>query len=374
MITHPLVYLFIMTLIVITFISLEKRFKKAFKYLPAIVMIYAVTMFLSYLGLFEHNSEIHDIYSRTKSNLLPAMLFLLLLQVSIKEFLLLGKNMLLAYFSALFSLVFAFITVFILFNFNGSDVGIFAALSGSWMGGTANMLAIASAFNVSEANLGIAIVTDSINYTIWVAFLLAIYPLATFFNRFTKATLNEETLHTLGCACTIGAKRYWPLLFISIMIALASQLLAPYLNIISLTTSTILMATLFGLLGSFTPLSKINGSSEIGATMLYFLIALIGSQTQIESLDNLGIYILAGFTILLLHAFIMIVLAKLFKLDLFSVAIASLANIGGVASAPILAATYHKSLVGVAILMAIMGYLIGTFSGLAVGNILKFLS
>ena len=124
------------------------------------------------------------------------------------------------------------------------------------------------------------------------------------------------------------------------------------------------------MLGSFTKLKNINGSSEVATTMLYIIIALIGSKAVFESFSDVGFYVFAGFTILLIHASIMVIGAKIFKLDLFSVAVASLSNIGGVASAPILAAAYNKSLVSVGVLMAIMGYLIGTFGGLFVGNIL----
>jgi uncharacterized membrane protein len=132
----------------------------------------------------------------------------------------------------------------------------------------------------------------------------------------------------------------------------------------------IIFATLFGIAGSFTKLRYINGSSEVSTTMLYILIALIGSNAVIESFSGLGIYVLAGLLILLIHASLMVAGAKLFKLDLFSISVASLSNIGGVASAPILAATYNKSLVSVGVLMAIMGYIIGTFGGLLVGNVL----
>jgi len=83
------------------------------------------------------------------------------------------------------------------------------------------------------------------------------------------------------------------------------------------------------------------------------------------------LYLGVGLLILLLHAAIMVLVAKLFRLDLFSIGVASLANIGGVASAPILAAAYHRSLIGIAVLMAIMGYMIGTFAGLAIGYILQ---
>ena len=89
---------------------------------------------------------------------------------------------------------------------------------------------------------------------------------------------------------------------------------------------------------------------------------------------DVPLYLLAGLLILVIHGTVMVIAAKVFRLDLFSIGIASLANIGGVASAPILAAAYNKSLIGVAVLMAIMGYLIGTFGGLLVGYTLQWIA
>jgi uncharacterized membrane protein len=140
---------------------------------------------------------------------------------------------------------------------------------------------------------------------------------------------------------------------------------------LSQTTWTVLFATLSGLIGSRTRLSSIAGSPALAAAMLMFLIALIGSHARLEGFEAVPLYLAVGVLILMFHAAIMVIVAKVFKLDLFSIGIASLANIGGVASAPILAAAYHRSLIGVAVLMAIMGYLIGTFAGLGIGYILQ---
>jgi uncharacterized membrane protein len=178
-------------------------------------------------------------------------------------------------------------------------------------------------------------------------------------------------LSSIGCSCTIGAKRYWFLILLSIVVAFVVNLIAQSgFALLNYTTTTVVLATLFGVLGSFTRLKSINGSSEVATTMLYMLIALIGSKALFENFSGVGIYVFAGFCILLTHALVMVIGAKIFKLDLFSIAIASLSNIGGVASASILAATYNKALVGVGVLMAIMGYLVGTFGGLAVGKIM----
>jgi len=375
LIASPLIYLLIIALSVAAIHLLAtKTASKFFTYVPAVVLIYALMMLFGMSGLFAHNEAIGHIYTVTKTNLLPAMLFLMLLEIDLKHFLHLGKKLVSAYILAVFSLVVAFVVVAWSFGFNKEMAAAFGALSGSWMGGTANMVAVGSALHVPEDAFAYALVVDSVNYTLWVMFLLFLVPFAKIFNRFTKSQSDLDYLSEIGCACSMGAKRYWLLIALSLVVSFFSQLLAQYFVILNTTTTMVLFATLFGLLASFTPLRKINGSSEVANTMLYILIALIGSRAVIENFSGLGLYVFAGFAILALHALLMLVGAKLFRLDLFSISVASLANIGGVASAPILAATYNKKLVSIGVLMAIMGYLIGTFGGLFVGEILLSLS
>ena len=374
MITSPLIYLFTLAFIATAFHQIESKTEfKIFKYIPAVVMIYAFSMFLASMKVFEYNDEINAIYKLTKTNLLPAMLFLMLLQVDLRHFFKLGKSLIISYILAVNSIAFGFIVVAFMFDFNASMSAAFGALAGSWMGGTANMIAVGSALNVSQEAFGFALVVDSVNYTLWVMLLLFLVPFATAFNKFTKSEENLAYLSEIGCACSMGAKRYWLLIALALVVSLLSQVLAESIVVINKTTTIVILASAFGVLGSFTKAKELNGSSEVATTMLYIIIALIGSKAVFESFSGLGVYVLAGFIILLIHAFIMVVGAKLFKLDLFSIAVASLANIGGVASAPILAATYNKSLVSVGVLMAIMGYIIGTFGGLLVGNILMLI-
>jgi uncharacterized membrane protein len=164
------------------------------------------------------------------------------------------------------------------------------------------------------------------------------------------------------------------LILLALAVSFLSQFLSNYVTFLNKTTTVVVVASIIGVSASFTRLKELNGSSEIATSMLYLLIALIGSRAVIDDFDGMGVYVFAGFVILLIHAFMMVVGAKLFKLDLFSIAVASLSNIGGIASAPILAATYNKNLISVGVVMAIMGYLIGTFGGLGVGYILKVIS
>jgi uncharacterized membrane protein len=371
MISSGVIYIFILAFIASFFNLLEKKTSiKIFKLIPAVVFVYAFSMFLASVGMFEYNEEINSIYKLTKTNLLPAMLFLMLLRVDFRHFFKLGKSLIISYILAIISLGFAFVAISFSFNFNKDMASAFGALAGSWMGGTANMIAVGSALEVSDKAFGFALVVDSVNYTLWVMILLFLVPFAHIFNRFTKSEESMAYLGDIGCACEMGAKRYWFLIFIAVVVSFASQFIASNIEILNKTTTIVLVASLFGVIGSFTKLKDINGSSEVATTMLYIIISLIGSKAVIDSFSGLGVYVLAGFSILVIHAFIMVIGARIFKLDLFSIAVASLANIGGVASAPILAATYNKSLASVGVLMAIMGYLIGTFGGLMVGNIL----
>ena len=219
MIDTPLGYLLSIAAIAAFFGILErqKRTKALFSYLPAVVLIYMATMLFAQSGLWIKNELLDGAYSTAKNNLLPAMLFLMLLQVDLRQFIRLGRPLLIAYTAAVLSLGFAFIFIFWLFGFNADEAGLFAALTGSWMGGTANMLAVGGALGVSETMMGYALVTDAVDYTFWVVMLLALVRAAPLFNRWTKAVENSTVFNELGCACTIGPKRYWLLLAVSLI-------------------------------------------------------------------------------------------------------------------------------------------------------------
>ena len=369
MISSPLLYLLSIAAIAALFGIAERhaRTSRYFTYLPAVVLIYAAAMVASQAGLWQRSEVIDSVYKIAKNNLLPAMLFLMLLQLDIGRFAKLGRSMLIAYAVATLSIAAAFVVVFALFGFGEREASMFAALCGSWMGGTANMVAVGGAMNVDEMMMGYALAVDAVCYTFWVILLLAMVRFAPLFGRWSGAPGSEESEAGIGCACTIGPKRYWLLLGISFAVALVSQFAAERLGGLETTTWIVLIATLMGVAASFTPLSRLNGSSDLASTMLLLLVALIGSRAEFAEFGSIPLYIAAGFAILAIHAAALVAAAKIFRLDLFSIAVASLANIGGVASAPILAAAYDRALIGVAVLMAVMGYLVGTFGGLAVG-------
>ena len=124
-----------------------------------------------------------------------------------------------------------------------------------------------------------------------------------------------------------------------------------------------------------TPMRKIKGPDHVGGVLLYVIVGLIASSSDFSTLDwgDAAVYILAGFLILLFHVVILLIMARLFKLDMYICGIASVANIGGTVSAPILAGTYNKALIPAGLMMGILGSALGTVSALMLAKVLMTL-
>lgn len=366
-------------------VQLDKKFRTFFEYVPGIVVLYFLVMTLSTLGFWKQTDEINFYYNQLKNNILPAMIFLMLLHCDLKKILKLGPRMLLGFFSASFTIAVGFIVVYFLFkgHFEPHTWKTFAALCGSWMGGTGNMAAIQLALGVADSQMGYTLIMDSVNYAIWVMLLLMVVPYARHFNNWTKADTSQ--IDAVG-ASLMSEKTDQPLpttfhdlillLGSSFMVAAVAQYLAPMLptsSFVSTYSWVVLIATAAGIIAALTPLGKTSGISMLASLMLYLIVALIGSRANFAELSQAPFYIFCGFLILVIHAVLLALIAKIFKLDLFTCGVASLANIGGVASAPILAAAYSEVLVPVGVLMSMVGYVIGTGGGLLVGKILSMI-
>ena len=386
MIENGFAYLALLIFITSTIVFIEKKSRhKLFEYLPSIVIIYFSVMLFSTFGLWQKTESITTTYKFLKSNLLPAMIFLMLLSADMREIFKLGKKMILTFLLASVSIAIGFIGMFTLFHtyFEPNAWKAFAALSGSWMGGTGNMVAIQGALNLPDAALGYTLLIDSIDYAIWVMILLALVPFAKKFNHWSKADTSviDEVGERLALReekkSTMTPLSVFVLLGSSLLVSLLAQFLATYLPTTSFLTTTtwvVIIATVTGILSAMTPLAKISGGTQLGSMMLYLIVALIASRANFAELTEAPLYIIAGFVIIIIHALIMLLFAKLFRLDLFSLGVASLANIGGVASAPILASAYSRALIPIGVLMAMMGYIVGTFGGLLVGKVLEMIS
>ncbi|MGH4140253.1 DUF819 domain-containing protein [Clostridium sp.] len=364
----------------------EKKSKsKIFNYIPAIVLLYFTAMLLSTLGMWQKTDSITAVYKGLKDNLLPAMIFLMLLRCDMRKILKLGPKMLIGFFVATISIMLGFIITYGIFKgfYEVDTWKSFAALAGSWIGGTGNMVAVQGALHISDSKLGYALLMDSVNYSIWVMLLLWLVSFAPKFNKWTKSDTSviDEIGKKLNAAQeNIRKEIEFADLIILLGLSLFVSAMAQYFGgmlpqtvFLTGTTWTILIATLVGILLAMTPVAKIPGSTQLSNIMLYTIVALIASRANFAELTQAPIYIISGFCILGIHFVISVIAAKIFKLDLFTIGVASLANIGGVASAPILAAAYSEALVPIGILMALMGYIVGTGAALVVGKILSIM-
>ncbi|WP_338751162.1 DUF819 domain-containing protein [Bacillus sp. FJAT-52991] len=388
MIQDGFMYLSVLVAMAALMVAFEKRFStnKFFKFIPGIVLIYIGAAAMQTCGLFADNEAIAAMYADVKGALLPAMLAIMLLKCDIRSIIKLGPRMLGGYLVAVVSIMFGFIIVYALFqNFYVDGTWkAFGALAGSWTGGSANMVALQDILQVPENIFGYALMMDTINYAVWVMFMFWLVPFAGAFNRWTKADIgfiqqgfdeiaaaNEEEktgpqfqhiLYLLG----IG-------LLISSLSIFAGEHLPEVGAVINGTSWTIMIASVIGLVLAQTPVAKIPGALDVSNVMLYIIIALIASQSDFSNIAQAPIYLVSGFLIMLMHLIIMLLLGKLFKYDLFTLGVASLANIGGMASAPMLAAAYSRTLIPVGVIMALMGSFLGTYFGMIVAKILAFL-
>lgn len=384
MITNGFTYIALLVFLAAVLVGIQKKTNwKFFEYVPPVVLLYLLTMVLCTLKVWDLG-ETKPAYNSLKNNILFAMIFLMLLRCDIRKVIKLGPKMIGGFFAASLSIAAGFIITFaILHTKLGTEAWRpLAALCGSWMGGSGNMLAVQAAFNIGEGDMGYALVIDSIDYSIWVMFLLWVINFAPKFNKWTKSdtsTLDEVCRRLEG----EGQEESGPISFASILALVGGALLVSAvsqnagmalngaMSFLDTSTWTVMTVTIIGLVCAVTPVGKIPGSAELSNVMLYIVIALLASRASLAELSSAPLWIMAGFMILAIHAVILLSLAKLFKLDMFTCGVASLANIGGTASAPILAGAYSQALVPVGVLMALIGYVIGTYGGIIVGNIMK---
>lgn len=395
MITDGFMYIAALIFIAAILVCLPKIFKgktakKIFNFAPPIVLIYLGLMVLCSLKLWDLEAT-SSAYSSLKNPLLYAMLFIMLLRCDLKKIAKLGPKMLIGFFAATISIGLGFVVSYaIMHNILGDGSWkALGALCGSWMGGGGNMLAIQTALDVDEATMAYALVMDSICATFYVMFLLWAIGNASKFNKWTKA--NTKAIDDVGKSLEIEARANTkPLTWQNILLLMGSGLLVSAISqpfgaaiakfftdengqtaLFDKATWTVLIVTALGLIFAMTPFGKIKGTEEVSNALLYIVIALIASRADLSGMGDAPLWLLSGFIILVIHVAIMLILAKLLKMDIFTCAVASLANIGGTATAPVLAGTYSSALVPVGIIMALLGYVVGTGGGLVVAKLMS---
>ncbi|QAS53483.1 DUF819 domain-containing protein [Halobacillus litoralis] len=364
---------------------LESSKSKFFKVVPGIVLIYFGGAILKTTGIIGSTETIDSTYGNVRDVLLPMLIFLMLLNCDLRKLVKLGPKMLIGYFAAAFSIMAGFVITFLLFQgfYAPNTSEAFGALAGSWTGGSANMVIIQGILEVPENIFGYALIMDTINYSTWVMLMFWLVPFAAVFNKWAKSNtehLDEVTqelmeedeekegktisfVHMLGLLALA--------IFVSAVAAEIGGLLPSFGTVVNATTWTILIVSILGVVLAMTKLAKVPGSMDMANVFLYIVIALIASRADFSQLGQAPVYIISGFVILAVHAIIMMIVAKVFKLDLFTLGVSSLANIGGMASAPLLAGAFHRSLIPIGVLMALGGSFLGTYGGLAVAEILS---
>lgn len=388
MIQDGFMYIAVLIFIAAILVNLPKIFKgpKAkvfFNFAPPIVLIYLGLMVLCTVRLWDLEAT-NDAYTAMKNPLLYAMLFIMLLRCDLKKIIKLGPKMLIGFFAATISIGLGFVLSYAIFH-GGLGAGAWKALGalcGSWMGGGGNMMAIQAALHVDEATMAYALVMDSICATLYVMFLLWAIGRAEQFNKWTKA--DTHLIDEVGAALEKEAKANTnPLTWQNIAILLGAGLLVSavsqelgtminsYLTFFDKATWTVLIVTAAGVLMALTPFGKLKGTEEVSNVLLYIVIAFIASRADLASMGNAPMWLLSGLFILVFHVVIMVILAKVLKMDIFTCCVASLANIGGTATAPVLAGTYSSALVPVGIIMALLGYVVGTGGGLIVAQLMS---
>lgn len=374
-------YLALMLLCAGFFPMLERRTGwRIFEVMPPIVMTYLLVTALAAMGLWEVNTAIDTAQSMLTTHLIPALLFLLMINCDLRAIFALGPRVLAVFFSVSVALFIAFLTTFLIFHrwMPGDTWQPLAALSGSWVGGTANMIGVQQAISMRDELLTFSLLTDALCYSMWVAVLFSVARLAPAFNRWTGAKSSAD----IAVVDSVEKKPPTPegvLLWLGMALmatSLAGWLgaMLPETGIISTTTWRILIATLFGLVAAHTPLSKYPGADRISGTLLIAVVAVLASQSNFTGIADAPMYLLAGVCVIAIHAGLLVLAARLFHFDLYLCGIASLAHVGGVAATPILAASYSKSLVPVGILLSLLGYILGTGFGLLMASIMASMS
>ena len=377
--TDPMsVFAFLGTLVAVIFwLSGVKKFEKFFEYVPPVIFVYFVPMFATTFGITPSASPTYEFTTRY---FLPLALFLLMISIDLKSVAKLGPVALFMVTAGTAGIVVGGPVALALFGhwlppdaWKG-----FAALSGSWIGGTANMVAIAESVDTPESAFGPIIVVDTVVGYGWMGVLLFFSVWQKKFDARTGANTKaiEETNARLAemdrdrHPTTVKDAAF--LIGIGMGAAVVSVNLGRMMpalgdpTIISSTTWAVLIVVTGGLLLSFTPLRDYEkvGASQLGYTALYLLLAGIGAQADLKAVLQAPVYLLAGAVWIAIHVGILYAAARLVKAPLFFVATGSMANIGGAASAPVVAGVYHPAMAPVGLLMAVVGYVFGIYGAL----------
>jgi len=378
MITTVWPYMAIMLLAAGLFPALERaRGWRVFAVLPPIVWTYLLVTALAVAGVWEATDDIRSVQRAVTGQLLPALLFLLMVNCDLRAIIALGPRVLFVFACAMASIVLAMLFCYAIFRnaLPADGWKMLGALTATWTGGSANLVAVKQIVGLPENLLPPVLLADALCYSTWIVVLFSSAGLAPAFDRWTgadqRAPLPQAELQEIR-PTDPGSALVW------LAIALTAGLLATELGALMPTGSmftqtswTVLFATVLGLAVAQTSLARLPGTAPLASALLACLVAVLGSQSNFAGMSEAPLFVFVGYCALALHVLMLVGAAKAFRFDLHLCGISSLAQIGGPATVPLLAATYNKVLVPVAVLLAMLGLVLGTAVGMATAQLLS---
>ena len=395
----------ILGIIFLTSSSKKPFWVKFYKYVPALLLCYFIPSIFNSLGIISgDNSNLYYVASRY---LLPTSLALLTISIDLKEIRKLGSKALILFFTGTLGIIIGGpIAILIVLSINpaliaGSDIdSVWRGLStvaGSWIGGGANQAAMKEVFQVDNEIFSAMVAVDVIVANIWMAFLLygagindkidnwlqadsssidvLKNKIEAYQTQIMKIPNTADTMRVLSIGFGITAVAHFGADLIAPWIFQNAPLLAKF----SLTSKffwLIVISTTLAVFLSFTKARELEGvgASRIGSVFIYILVATIGMKMNILAIfDNPGLFIV-GLIWMMIHAGMLISVAKFIKAPFFFMAVGSQANVGGAASAPIVASAFHPSLAPVGVLLAVLGYAMGTYGAWLCGVLMQLSS
>ena len=351
---------------------------KLFQYIPPLLFIYATPVFLNTLGAIPSSSPV---YSGLSAYALPAFIVLMLIKVDVPAAIqVMGKGVLVMLMGTAGVVVGCVVAYSIVHGWLAPDAWTgFGALAGSWIGGTGNMAATSEMLATPPEQFGLAVLADNVIYIVWLPILLASKNFADKFNKWSG--VSEDRIRMMDSAAALAIteesaplmRDYIYLAAVAIGVTWLAASLAPLIFsgmmnvapnlevVLSESTWRILLITTIALSLSITPVSKLPNATAMGTAMIYVFVAGMGARATVSGFGQAPAFLLGAFIWIFIHGAFCLAGARIFRVDVHSVAIASAANIGAAASAPIVAAFHRPSLVPVSILMALIGYALGNY-------------
>jgi uncharacterized membrane protein len=351
---------------------------KLFQYVPPLLFIYVTPVFLNNLDVIPSSSPV---YAGLSAFALPAFIVLMLIKVDVAAAVkVMGKGVFVMLMGTAGVVIGCVVSYVIVHSWLAPDAWRgFGALAGSWIGGTGNMAAASEMLATPPEQFGLAVLADNVIYLVWLPILLGSKNFADRFNAWAR--VPEDRLRMMESAASLMAEEerapamrdYLYLASIAIGVTWISTELAtiffdamvaaaPGLEVVlSESTWRILLITTIALSLSLTPVSRLPNATAIGTAMIYVFVAGMGARATIDGFGQAPAFLLGAFIWIFIHGAFCLLGARIFRVDVHSAAIASAANIGAAASAPIVAAFHRPSLVPVSVLMALIGYALGNY-------------